>query len=275
MFQDSNIVLFLLCIAPVIFYSLAIFVFSPSFSIRLKTSFTYLYIGLLSVTLLQFLHFIFPHIHDTFLKIFMGRVVMNGEMLEIYQPTLASLVLFAFIQVALMEELSKWAAVKCVDYMRGKRRKNLDHPYSTMFYSALVAAAFAIVENIQYAQRAMSGDFGENVGPESVLISRAISSVIIHMCCGLFMGYYMGMAKGYGILKRITYNILGISSAAFMHGLYDFDLMKPDNQNDIYNLFGFIPVDISSVIIIGICLFIAFLMSTHLKYFKSKELSTQ
>lgn len=275
MFEDNNLILFLMCIIPIVFYSIIIFANSPTLSIRFKTSLTYLYIGLLSVTLLQFFHFIFPHLHDTFFKISLGDFTLKDKYFEVYQKTLGSLLLFAFVQVALMEELSKWMAFKCVDYMRGKRRKNLDHPYAIMFYSALVSAAFAIAENIQYAQRAMVGEFGEGVTAENVLIVRAVSSVLIHMTCGLFMGYYIALAKNTSVVRKTLYNIIGISAAAFMHGVYDFNWMKPDTNKDYYNLFGSFPIHVSSTIIIGFALIISLMMSYNLKHIKYSEIKPQ
>lgn len=270
MFSDSNIILFLLCLIPVILYSIIIFSNSPSFSIRLKTSFTYLYTGLLSVTLLQFIFFIFPHIHDTFFRINIETFDSFNGHFEIYQPTLASLLFFAFIQVALMEETSKWIAFKCTDYMRGKRRKNLDHPYAIMFYSMLISAAFSIVENIQYAQRAIYGEFG-HITAESLLVTRAISSVIIHMACGLFMGYYIARGKGASFSRRLLFNLIGIFAATFIHGIYDMNWMKPGTENDYYEIFKGFTIHISSAIIIGFSLAIAFIMSWHLKAIKQEQ----
>lgn len=271
MFKDSNILLFLMCIIPIVFYSFTIFFNSPSFSIRLKTSFIYLYTGLLSVTLLQFIHFIFPHIDDTFFTKYIGNFNLNDNSFTIYQPTLATLLTYAFIQVAFMEELSKWIAFKCADYVRGHRKKNLDYPYAIMFYSSLIAAAFSIMENIQYAQRTIHGEFG-NITAENLLTGRAVTSVIIHMACGLFMGYYIALAKGATLIKKILYNIIGISAASFMHGIYDFNLMKPGANKDYINLFGNFSINVSSVIVILFCLCIAFFMSYHLKHRDNKEI---
>jgi len=273
MFEDNNIILFLMCIIPIVFYSIIIFANSPSFSIRLKASLNYLFIGLLSVTFLQFIHFIFPHLHDTFFKINLGDFTLKDKYFEVYQKTFNSLLLYAFVQVALMEEISKWIAFKCVDFMRGKRRKNLDHPYAIMFYCALVSAAFAISENIQYAQRTMMGEFGENTTPENVLIIRAVTSVIIHMSCGLFMGYYIALSKGVGLIIKFLYNIIGISAATFVHGTYDLNWMKPGTEKDYYNLFVDFPIHVSSVIIISFSLIVAFIISQNLKHIKHSEIT--
>ncbi len=259
MFNDNNLILFLLCIIPVVFYSFFIFYNSPSFSIRLKASFTYLYTGLLSVTLLQFIHFIFPHLHDMFFQMDM----VPGQGIDALQPTVGSLVLFAFIQVALFEEVSKWLAFKFSNYMRGRRRKNLDHPYATMFYSSLVAAAFSIVENIQYAQRAMSGEFGI-IEPSDVLTIRAVTSVIVHMACGLFMGYYIGLAKSSGKAKKYIYNFIGIIYATVIHGIYDFNLMRKNTPEDFFYIFN-TEIHIPSVVIICFSLISCYLMSCQLK----------
>lgn len=274
MFRDSNILLFLMCIFPVVLYSLIIFANSPSFSIRLKASFTYLYIGLLSITLLQFIFFIFPHIQDKLFTIEESSLEIMGEQFKIVTDTLNGLFIFAFIQIGLVEELSKWLALKCVDYFRGKRRKSLDHPYAIMFYSSLVAAAFSIVENIQYAQRVIYGEFGA-VDAQDILTVRAVTSVIIHMICGLFMGYYIALGKGKSKVKKILYNIIGIGAAAITHGIYDFNLMKPNSDNDYYNVFGFFTIHISSFVIILFSTIIAFIMSYNLKNLHENKIKQQ
>ncbi len=163
-----------------------------------------------------------------------------------------------------MEEMSKWIAFKCTNYIRGKRRNNLDHPYAIMFYSALISAGFSIVENIQYAQRAIFGEFGE-LSAESVLTTRAITSVIIHMVCGLFMGYYIARGKYETPIKKVLYNILGISAAIFIHGTYDFAWMVPNVQKD-YHMFFNVLIHVPSTIIIMFSIIIAFFMTWHLKH---------
>lgn len=233
---------------------------SPTLSIRFKTTFTYFYIGLLSITILQAIHFIFPHIGELLFKKSESSLYTN----ELSKPAFNALVFYAFIQIGLMEELSKWIAIKAVDYMRGKRRKNLDHPYATMFYCSIVGASFAVLENIQYVKRAMIGEFGL-IQPFDMLVTRGVSSVIIHMCCGLFIGYYLALSKGYGIFKRALYNLIGIAAASFAHGLYDLEWLIPNSQTNYYNLFGYIPIHISSTLIIIFSLIMAFLMSWNLK----------
>jgi len=265
MFEDNNLILFLMCIVPIVFYSIVIFSNSPVFSIRFKASLHYLLIGLLSVTVLHFIHFLFPHLNDIFFKINLGDFAINDKYFEVYQRTFGSIILFAFVQVALMEEISKWAAFKFTNFIRGNRKKNRDHPYAIMFYSALISASFAVVENIQYAQRAMVGEFGQDVTPENILIIRAVTSVIIHMSCGLFMGYYIALSKGAKIIRKILYNIIGISAATFVHGVYDLNWMKPGAEKDYYEIFTGFPVHISSVVIISFSLIMALFVSQNLK----------
>lgn len=272
MFKESNIVLFLMCLIPIVFYSIAIFFHSPPASIRFKVAFTYLYTGLLSVTLLQFAFFVFPHIHDTFFQITIGSFTSSEGTFEVYQKTFPSLLLYAFIQVALMEEMSKWIAFKCTGYIRGKKRQDLDHTYAIMFYSALISSGFAMAENIQYAQRAIFGEFG-NLTAESVLKIRAITSVIIHMACGLFMGYYIARGRYETTIKRVLYNILGILAATFIHGIYDMNWMKPGTEKDYYNISGVFPLHISSTIIILFSIAIALFMSWHIKYENKKKIT--
>ena len=265
MFKENNIILFLLCILPILFYSLIISIYSPQQSIKPKTSFNYLYSGLLSITILQFISFVFPHLHDNFFQETVKNFKIKDETFSIIRPTLNTLLLFTFVQIALMEELSKWLALKCVDIVRGKRKKNLDHPYAIIFYSCLVSAGFAIVENIQYASSALQGALGHET-PEKVLIIRAMSSVIVHMTCGIFMGYYIALSKGSKPAKKILYNSIGIFIATFMHGIYDFNWLKPGSEKDYYDFFNSLPIHMSSLAIICFCLSITFMMAWHLKH---------
>lgn len=269
MFKDSNLVLFLLCLIPAVFYALTIFLHSPPFSIRLKSSFVYLYTGLLSVTILKIFFFLFPHIHDPFFLEQIGAFKIEEKEFKVMAPTILTVLTYAFVQVAFMEELSKWLAFKCSGYMRGITRKNLDHPYSTMFYCALTAAGFAILENTQYASQALAGEFGPSYTAENLLILRGMTSVVTHMICGLFMGYFISLGKGLSKLKQIGYNILGILSAVTIHGLYDFSIFWKELSKFSVEIKG-ITLHIPSIIIIACSLPIALLMSNHLKRRKAQ-----
>ena len=83
-----------------------------------------------------------------------------------------------------------------------------------MFYVMCVSAGFAVVENMVYAWR---------FGPD-VLWVRAASAIILHMLAGLIMGYFIALGV-YIKKRRYLYRILGLMSAIFIHGLYDFNIM--------------------------------------------------
>lgn len=128
----------------------------------------------------------------------------------------SSYVLFVliFLEVALLEELIKWLMVKLIGY----NNKNFDQKYDIIVYAVFVALGFAAIENVFYVLQG-----GINTG-----ISRAIFSVPGHASFGVFMGYYLGIAKiNEKTNKKLYYKniILSILMPTILHTIYNFCLM--------------------------------------------------
>lgn len=226
MFESNNIMVLLAAILPAFLYSYIIFHFIPSGYIKSSRVKMYAVTGLLSPTLVFIFNFIFPH----WMRGVEGDIVYMCAVI-------------AFIQVGLVEELTKYITFWWVS----STRKNVDTdlPIATMYYCMMSATAFAVIENIHYLMA-----YGD-----SVLLIRGVTAIVLHMICGLVMGYFivksrtakeiivekigsgntMGLNLNSSQLKRIAYIIFGVASATALHGIYDFNLFLPVNfYSEIY-----------------------------------------
>ena len=132
-----------------------------------------------------------------------------------------------FIGVALVEEFSKWIFLKSVTW----KNKEFTHLYDAVVYAVFVSLGFATLENIIYVID----------GGLSTAIARAVLAVPLHTFCGVFMGYYYGLAKQSEINKRkdlVRKNLfLSLFVPIMSHGFYDYALFT---ENIIFMILFFI-----------------------------------
>lgn len=125
-----------------------------------------------------------------------------------------NLILHVFIGVALIEEFSKWIFTYLISY----NHKEFDEFYDMILYAVFVALGFAAFENILYV---FTGGLGTG-------IVRGILAVPGHAWDGVFMGYYLGLAKINELNGRAShktkYLILSILVPTILHGIYDYCL---------------------------------------------------
>lgn len=136
---------------------------------------------------------------------------------DLPQMNFLQVLFYAFIGVALVEELCKWIMVRFIAY----NHKEFDEVYDIIVYAIFVSLGFAFVENIIYVMSSVK------------LITaflRAISAVPSHACDAVFMGYYLSIAKQYAERndkESETKNIiLSIVIPTVLHGIYDFCIMS-------------------------------------------------
>lgn len=226
MFIYSNLKFCMMAIIPALFYASIIYASSRYKSIDIKKGLIYLILGAISVTFVTAFQFTFPYFQEWNLS----------ETHPVYS------MLFKFIfQVALLEEMSKFISYKFIDSIRDGIHK--DKPVATMFYACMVSAGFAVVENLHYVMI-----YYNQIDPGDLLLTRAITAVIAHMLCGLFMGYFIAlgnvsntnndlsfftlMFRKYKNIKATIFTVLGLLVAVTYHGIYDFLLslnMQPFN----------------------------------------------
>ena len=131
---------------------------------------------------------------------------------ESMKSNLIGLLFYVFIGIALIEEVSKWIIVYKISY----NNKEFDEFYDIILYATFVALGFACFENLLYVLQS---------GLTTAMI-RAITAVPGHVFDGVFMGYYLGIAKiNYlnGRDKFYKKNILlSILAPIAIHGIYDY-----------------------------------------------------
>ena len=131
---------------------------------------------------------------------------------EIKELSLIQLIPHVFIGVSLIEESCKWIFIYKISY----NNKEFDEFYDIILYSSFVALGFACFENIFYV---LENGFGN-------AILRALTAVPGHVFFGIFMGYYMGVAKLNSLNNRENQSkknlIISLIIPIIIHGIYDY-----------------------------------------------------
>lgn len=217
----------LLSSIPAILYSLVIYATVPYKIIDYRSGLYYLLAGFASITSLFLFFFAFPFWTE-----------MSEYFMSMSKSAIGYLHFKNFIQIALIEELSKLTAFLLFERLMERYIKNKSHPLATMFYVGMVSLGFSIVENAIYGLG--------SAHPTETLAIRSVTSVIGHMVFGLFMGYWISlgrmgvretnrslfdiMVSKKDIARRRIFTIIGLLSATILHGLYDLHLGMQGNS---------------------------------------------
>lgn len=123
--------------------------------------------------------------------------------------------MFTFLLlVPCAEELSKYWMLQ-----RTRNNPNFNYTFDGIVYGVMVGLGFATLENVLYV-------FED--GSISTALMRGVLSVPTHCTCGIFMGYYYGVAKGLevqGLEDRAAFSRkLSVAVPWIIHGLYDYAL---------------------------------------------------
>jgi len=231
----------------------------------------YLFYGFASTLVLTSIYWALPAMREPFFMVNNGNFDLYNFEFE-REKTWGTIMFYAFIQVALAEELAKLALFKIGTLLRGKKSSSKDTLFATMFYMAVVGAGFAMVENIKYIQSADSTTFRLQV----MTATRAILPSIAHILLGLLMGYFLALSRLKNTrLKKATYVFFGIFMAVLFHGFYDYLLMS---DNGVTPLLSFIkdgvtvrmfPAEVVFLVIIGVT--VAYIMGNSLSHYSSRH----
>ena len=208
-----GLILFIISVLPV--FLLGMYIYKKDRNKEPTKLLTKLFIGgILSCFLVLFISDIMSSVFPIF----------SADYLEL---NMAELVIYVFIGIALVEEFSKWI----ITYNFSYNEIEFEEIYDAIVYSVFVSLGFAFFENLLYVY---SG--GITTG-----ILRAILAVPGHVCDGVFMGYYFGLAKQSALNNRHDLErknmILSIIVPMIMHGIYDYCLLT---GNMLYIIFFFI-----------------------------------
>lgn len=230
----NNILIFIFAILPIIMYvSLMHFMIPGSFVSHSRAR-RYLISGLLSPFIIFLVYFIFPN---------WGQRINDAG--------IWGLVFFTVVQIGFLEEICKYTIFQWVTSERTSSKNDL--PIAIMFHSMMTSLGFALTENISYiityndilTINPMSTEIKIADQLFSMTASRSITAVIVHMICGVILGYFI--SKSISSRKRfvkvsigkmgrdlklpnLKHFILGIFFASLYHGVYNANLMLPDNQ---------------------------------------------
>ncbi len=116
----------------------------------------------------------------------------------------------AFVVAGCTEELFKFLAL----YLLIWKSPSFNEQFDGIVYAVFVSLGFAAVENVMYV---MDGGF------ETAAV-RALTAVPAHAIFGITMGYFFGIARRYGELKK-GYMQRALWVPILLHGIYDFILM--------------------------------------------------
>lgn len=201
--MDYNILLLMIAIIPV--FLICIYIYKKDNSkepikllVRLFTS------GIFSCFLVLFI--------TDILSLFLP--FMN---IDTSKSSFVDILLYSFIGIALVEEGCKLL----MTYLIGYKHKEFDELYDIIVYSVFVSLGFAAFENILYIYNSYSLQVG---------ILRGVLSIPGHACFGLFMGYYLSLAKVNFLRndkKEEQRNLLkSLLVPTILHGIFDFCLLS-------------------------------------------------
>ena len=162
--------------------------------------------GFLSALLVIVIDIIIGFINPQFFDVLEGK---NISFLKLFFTI--------FFEIALVEEFAKWLMIRLFAY----KNKEFNQLYDIIVYSVFVALGFALIENIFYVLP----------GGVSLGIYRALISVPGHVCFGVIMGVFLGLAKVYEksdkVLGRV-YMFYAILIPTILHAIFNFCLLAED-----------------------------------------------
>ena len=199
--MEYNLLIFILCIIPSLILMLYIYI-KDKIEKEPKLLLLFLFIcGIMSALISSFLY-ITAKQHIPFLN-------YNYSVMNIIQ-----ILIKTFIFIAVIEETSKWF----INFICTWKNKNFNHIFDPIVYSTFISLGFATFENILYG-------FSYSYYSFLPILLRGIISVPCHAAFGIFMGYYLGIAKNSQFSKKnnkkVKYIIYSLIMPIISHFIYD------------------------------------------------------
>jgi len=146
-----------------------------------------------------------------------GECAKNGSQAidDLKNATQFNGLIFAFVGVALSEEIVKYLAV----YFTILRRKAFDEPVDAMIYMIVAALGFAAVENV-FTVRLVASQGGGLNDIAAILTLRFLGATFLHTLSSGIVGYALARA----FFSKRSHFILLVPSliiAMIIHGLYN------------------------------------------------------
>jgi len=147
-----------------------------------------------------------------------------------------------FIGVALVEEFLKYLVVR----EKVLPSSELDEPLDVMLYMIIAALGFAASENIL---RFFSPEMLRLSLPETLAMALLIfiSTIFFHALVSGTFGFFLALGF-FETKKRLKLFATGLAIATFLHGLYNFSIMK---------IAGYLKFILLLIIIAGLAIFVS------------------
>lgn len=142
---------------------------------------------------------------------------------QINLPKIVFLIFYVFVGIALMEELAKYLVVKKAVL----KNSALDEPVDLMLYMIISALGFAALENL-FVLFPLLNPF-QLLETAMVSVMRFVGATFLHGLVSGLVGYFLVLSY-LKPSKRWQLTILGLLTAAGLHGLYNFSIIKIDGN---------------------------------------------
>jgi RsiW-degrading membrane proteinase PrsW (M82 family)/ribosomal protein S18 acetylase RimI-like enzyme len=173
--------------------------------------------------------------------------LIENSMIDMQQDSIIWIAVRAFLMVALVEELSKFAVLRLYSFPR----KSFDEPLDGIVYGVVASMGFATLENVLYVSKYADMGMGYQVA-----WMRMFLAVPAHATFGVIMGYHVGKAK-FDNDNRFKWLFKGVLWATVFHGFYDFFLFlqgTPEVKDYISDTLLFVGAVISFFVAIRLSL---------------------
>lgn len=166
------------------------------------------------------------------------------------------LVVYHFLIIALVEELSKYLVVKA----KVINNPEFDEPVDVMLYMIIIALGFAALENILVLFTGKEPFLFYETFRKTIAISffRFIGATFLHALCSGTLGYFLALSF-FEPKKRLRLIAKGLGIAVLLHGLFNISIIRIEESLISQNFPLFIFSLISLIIILtGLGFFVSF-----------------
>ena len=182
--------------------------------------------------------------------------IFAGNYLSIVPFAIFIFLVYQFLLVALVEELSKYLIVK----EKVVNDPEFDEPVDTMLYMIIIALGFAALENILYLLPTRKLLFFSEILRMTVAISflRFIGATFLHALCSGTLGYFLALSF-FETKKRSKLILKGVIMATVLHALYNISIIGVETSYKLKNYIIFSVALVSvAAILIGLAVFVLF-----------------
>ena len=173
-------------------------------------------------------------------------LTINYFLLKLDISILVMKIIMAVFVAAIIEEISKYIVVK----KTALESSECDEPVDIMVYAITAALGFAALENVIFLFPSLNLPFCYQ-GLATLSFFRFISGTFLHALASGVMGYFLAISI-LNTKKRKLFIFLGIFSAIFLHGLYNFIIIVSEIENSVIM---FIPLLLLLILIIVLFFF--------------------